>query len=159
VLVKCEAATLHGTTLRTRPEDVSWTVRNLLYEGFFIPATRYLEALSLRATLLERHVRDVFSNIDLLLAPVNSDAVPEFRPSKTQNEVDQEALFSGSARYTRFANYLGTPALTLPCGFTSNGLPSGLQLIGRPYAEAQLLSAGHAFQQATGWHGYQPPCA
>lgn len=159
VLVKCEAATLHAKTLRTRPADVSWRVRSLLYEGFFIPAPRYLEALSLRAALLERHVREVFGNVDLLLAPVNSEAVPEFQTIKTESDAEQETLFSRSARFTRFANYLGTPGLVVPCGFTGNRLPSGFQLLGRPYAEAELLAAGHTFLQATGWQRHKPPCA
>ena len=55
-------------------------------------------------------------------------------------------------RFTRPFNYLGVPALSVPCGFTANGLPVGFQLAGRPFAEALLFRLGHAYQQATDWH-------
>ena len=53
-------------------------------------------------------------------------------------------------------NYLGLPALSVPCGFTGNGLPTAFQLIGRPFDEAGLLRAAHRYQQATDWHTREP---
>jgi aspartyl-tRNA(Asn)/glutamyl-tRNA(Gln) amidotransferase subunit A len=53
-------------------------------------------------------------------------------------------------------NYLGVPALALPCGFDSSGLPISLQLVARPFAEATLLSAGRDYQRATDWHRRVP---
>jgi aspartyl-tRNA(Asn)/glutamyl-tRNA(Gln) amidotransferase subunit A len=53
-------------------------------------------------------------------------------------------------------NYLGVPALALPCGFDPGGLPFGLQLIGRPFSEPLLLRAGAAYQRETGWHTRAP---
>jgi len=60
-------------------------------------------------------------------------------------------------RLTRWVNYLGVPALVLPCGFDSRGLPIGLQLVARPFAEGTLLAAGHRYQQETDWHRRMPP--
>ncbi|MBT3628937.1 MAG: amidase, partial [Rhodospirillaceae bacterium] len=57
---------------------------------------------------------------------------------------------------TRSNNYLGIPALAVPCGFTADGLPSGFQLMGRPFSEAQLFQLGHAYQSATDWHERVP---
>ena len=54
-------------------------------------------------------------------------------------------------------SYLGVPALSVPAGFTSDGLPAGLQLIGRPFAEARLLGLAAAYQGATDWHLRSPP--
>jgi aspartyl-tRNA(Asn)/glutamyl-tRNA(Gln) amidotransferase subunit A len=62
------------------------------------------------------------------------------------------ALLAQITRLTRWVNYLGVPALVLPCGFDSRGLPLALQLVGRPFAEAALLAAGHAFQRESDWH-------
>ena len=59
-------------------------------------------------------------------------------------------------RLTRWVNYLGVPALVVPCGFDSRGLPIGLQLVARPFAESTLLAAGHRYQQETDWHRRLP---
>jgi aspartyl-tRNA(Asn)/glutamyl-tRNA(Gln) amidotransferase subunit A len=59
-------------------------------------------------------------------------------------------------RYTAPFNLTGLPALSLPCGFTSDGLPIGLQMVARPWGEARLLQAGYAFEQATDWRFRQP---
>jgi aspartyl-tRNA(Asn)/glutamyl-tRNA(Gln) amidotransferase subunit A len=60
------------------------------------------------------------------------------------------------ARLTRPWNGLGLPALAVPCGFAGSGLPIGAQLIGRPFDEATVLRAGHAYEQATEWHRRRP---
>jgi aspartyl-tRNA(Asn)/glutamyl-tRNA(Gln) amidotransferase subunit A len=60
------------------------------------------------------------------------------------------------SRLLHWVNYLGVPALALPCGFDSRGLPIGLQLVGRPHAEPLLLAAGQAYQQKTDWHLREP---
>jgi aspartyl-tRNA(Asn)/glutamyl-tRNA(Gln) amidotransferase subunit A len=66
-------------------------------------------------------------------------------------------LLAGVTRLTRWVNYLGVPALVLPCGFDSRGLPIAMQLVGRPFAESTLLAAGHAYQLRTDWHQRLPP--
>jgi aspartyl-tRNA(Asn)/glutamyl-tRNA(Gln) amidotransferase subunit A len=55
-------------------------------------------------------------------------------------------------RNTKVVNYLGLPALSVPCGLTGNGLPTSFQLVGRPLSEASLLAAAHRYEQATAWH-------
>ena len=60
------------------------------------------------------------------------------------------------SRLTRPFNALGLPALTVPCGFSRDGLPLALQIVGRPFAEATVLRLGHAYQRATEWHARRP---
>ena len=60
------------------------------------------------------------------------------------------------ARFTIPFDMTGNPTISLPCGFSSNGLPLGLQLVGAHLAEALLIRAGYAFQQATDWHAHHP---
>ena len=65
-----------------------------------------------------------------------------------------------SLEYTRFTNpfnLTGLPALSVPCGFTTQGLPIGLQIAGRPHDEATVLRVGHSYQQVTEWHRRRPP--
>ena len=61
--------------------------------------------------------------------------------------------------YTVPLNYPGVPALTVPCGFDGQGLPIGIQLVGRHWAEGTLLAVAHTYQQATDWHRRRPPLA
>ena len=64
-----------------------------------------------------------------------------------------------AGRLTRFTspfNLTGLPALSVPCGFTENGLPIGLQIISRPWAESKVLNAGYAYEQSTEWHNISP---
>ena len=65
--------------------------------------------------------------------------------------------FEAICRLSGPFNLTGLPALALPCGFTGDGRPIGLQLAGRPFAEADVLAAGHAYQRVTDWHRRRPP--
>ena len=121
-----------------------------------MPATRYLEAKSLRAPLLEAHVRAVYSEVDVLFAPVLAGPTPTVAETDFEDQDRVEELFTRSARFTRFANYLGTPALSVPCGFSGGGLPVAFQLHGPPFGEARLLAAAHAYQTATDHHAKAP---
>jgi aspartyl-tRNA(Asn)/glutamyl-tRNA(Gln) amidotransferase subunit A len=66
--------------------------------------------------------------------------------------------FGEITRYLRWVNFLGVPSLALPCGFDSRGLPLGMQLVGRAFAEGTLFRLGHAYQGASGWHRRMPAC-
>lgn len=92
-------------------------------------------------------------------------ATPTIRfrlPTLEETDIDRgppgtEEKFMAVSAYTRPFNYLGLPAVSLPCGFDTNGLPIGLQLAGRPFAEARVLLAADAYQRDTDWHGRRPP--
>ena len=157
VLTKAERATIYSRALRTRPDQVSFVARSVLYEGFLIPATRYLEALSLREALLRDHLAAVHAEADVLFAPVIATPVPEIAQIETTDADELERTFTRSAGCVRFASYLGIPGMSIPCGFTKNGLPTAFQLLGPPFSEALLFRAGHAYQQATDWHRSAPP--
>ena len=157
VLTKAERATIYSRALRDRPEDVSFTARSVLYEGFLIPATRYLEAVSLRGALLEEHLAAVHGQVDVLITPVIATPVPAIAEIETADADELERTFTGSAACVRFASYLGIPGMSVPCGFTSNGLPTAFQLLGPPFSESRLFRIGHAYQQATTWHTMAPP--
>jgi len=69
---------------------------------------------------------------------------------------DVPALMERVTRFTRWVNYLGLPAVSVPCGFTASELPVAYQLLGRPFAEARLLRIAHTYQQGTDWHRRVP---
>ncbi len=155
-VVKSEAATLHGRWIKERPQDYSLFVRSRIEAGFHIPATRYLEALALRGRILSDFVSRVFQKADVLFTPVLPIQVPKLAQTEVGTAADVQRVIVALTRCTRNINYLGLPALSVPCGFSSNGMPTGFQLIGRPYSEATLFRVGHAYQRVTDWHTRLP---
>jgi len=156
VLTKSERATIYSRALRDRPDEVSFTAHSVLYEGFLIPATRYIEAVSMRTALLQEHLAVVYGQVDVLITPVIATPVPAIADIETADADELERIFTRSAAFVRFASYLGIPGMSVPCGFTSNGLPTAFQLLGPPFSEARLFQVGNAYQQATSWHTMAP---
>ena len=151
-VVKSEAATMHGRWIRERPQDYSLFVSSRIEAGFHVPATRYLEAIALRGRILSDFVDRVFRTADVLFAPVVSLQVAKLAETEVGTPADVQRVIVGLTRCTRNINFLGLPALSVPCGFTANGMPAAFQLIGRPFAEAMLFRVGHAYESATDWH-------
>jgi aspartyl-tRNA(Asn)/glutamyl-tRNA(Gln) amidotransferase subunit A len=155
-----EAAALHGHWLRTRRGDYSATVYARAATGVAIPAAAYLEALRLRPRLLEAFVATVCDACGVLAMPMLAVPVPTLAETDVGRPgADMWRILAGLARATGAFNYLGVPALNVPIGFSAGGLPVGLQLVGRPFAEARLLGACAAYQAATDWHERAPPVA
>ncbi len=155
-VMQAEASAQHARWMRERPGDYSSAVRSRLEAGFAVPAAAYLEVLRLRAAWLERFCSTTLADADLYLLPAMNVRVPTLEQTGPRGGADMPALLAELTRLTRWVNYLGVPSLVVPCGFDSRGLPIGLQLVGRPFAEATLLAAGHAFQHETDWHSRVP---
>ena len=156
ILAKSEAAVICGKWMRERPGDMTFAAISVVQEGLLVPATRYLESKSLRAPLLKAHVRAIFGSVDVLFAPALAGPAPTIAETSFDDQDMVERLFTRSARFTRFTNYLGTPSLSVPCGFTANGLPAAFQLHGPPFGEARLLATAHAYQGVTDHHTRAP---
>jgi len=156
VVIAVEAATFHAEWFHTRPQDYSEQVRARIEPGFYHPATRYLQALNLRAPLLAKFGAAVFANVDALLTPVLGMPVPTIAETDVGGSPALAAMLYAMTRNTRPINYLGLPALSVPGGFTANGLPWGFQLVGRPFDEKLLFRFGRAFERATEWGQRSP---
>jgi aspartyl-tRNA(Asn)/glutamyl-tRNA(Gln) amidotransferase subunit A len=156
-VVYAEAGALHGHWLRTRPGDYSPQVRARIATGVAIPAAVYAEALQLRAVLLERVCTEVFGSCDVLATPALAVEVPTLAATDVGGGASMWSAIARLLRCLAPFNYLGLPALSVPAGFTARGLPVGLQLVGRPFAEARLLATAAAFQGLTDWHRRAPP--
>lgn len=157
VVNKAEAATIHARWLRDRPQDYSLSVRTRIEAGFHIPATQYLDAVRIQGRMLADFVAKVFERVDVVHMPVLGMPVPTIRETEVHDSEGVPDLIERLTRYTRWVSYLGLPALSVPGGFSSNGLPIGFQLLGRPFAEATLFRVGHAYQLQTDWHRRAPP--
>jgi aspartyl-tRNA(Asn)/glutamyl-tRNA(Gln) amidotransferase subunit A len=156
LIMKSEGAANHLPTMRERQSDYTFEVGNRLHAGFFVPAASYIRALKLRGIYLRAFARAVFSKVDLVLTPVLPMPVPTVAETSGRTGKAYLDMVVSLTRNTKVVNYLGLPALSVPCGFTSNGLPTSFQLIGRPLQEAALLRAADRYQQATDWHKREP---
>jgi aspartyl-tRNA(Asn)/glutamyl-tRNA(Gln) amidotransferase subunit A len=155
-IVYSEATALHGHWLRTRPQDYSPQVRARAATGIAIPAATYLEALQLRPMLLRSFVTEVYAACDVLATPTLAMSLPTVAETDIGASAGIWQAIAQLVRCTAPFNYLGVPALSVPVGFTAGGLPAGLQLVGRPFAEKQLLRVAAAYQSETDWHERVP---
>ena len=155
VVMQAEASAQHAQWMRERQADYSSAVRVRLEAGFAIPAAQYLEVLRLRGAWLDQWKKSL-GEADLYLCPAIAVPLPTREQTGPRGGAEMPKLLAGITRLTRWVNYLGVPALVLPCGFDSRGLPIAMQLVGRPFSEGTLLAAGHAYQLETDWHRRLP---
>ena len=156
LVLAVEAAAFHKRWLIERPQDYGPQVLMRLQNGLTIPAVLYLEAMRGRGPALAAHIAAT-ADVDAVLAPVAPVAAPTIAESDVGNAPDAEAVIQRLTRFTRPINYLGLPSLSIPSGFNAKGLPIGMQLIGRSFDEATLITIGAAFQRATDFHDRVPP--
>ncbi|HSU05826.1 MAG TPA: amidase [Acetobacteraceae bacterium] len=153
IISRCEGPTIHAQWLRERPGDYAPHLSARMYPGLAIPAAYYIEALSRRGPILRAFAAEVFAQVDLIVTPTIRTCLPTLAETDVDNG-SPEAItrFLAISANTRPFNYLGLPAISIPCGFDPNGLPIGLQLAGRPFGEARVLKAAEAYQRDTDWH-------
>jgi aspartyl-tRNA(Asn)/glutamyl-tRNA(Gln) amidotransferase subunit A len=156
VVHKVEASALHEPLLRAQPQEYGAFVRERFEEGLAISGVRYVQAQALRAPMARDFVARVLRGCDAVALPTVSCVAP-LAAEADGDSAAHRAILARLTRCTRPFSYLGLPAITVPCGFGEAGMPVGLQLVGRPFAEGTLLSIAHAFQRATGWHLRRPP--
>jgi aspartyl-tRNA(Asn)/glutamyl-tRNA(Gln) amidotransferase subunit A len=138
-----EASCYHEKNIRSRASDYGEDTRELLRLGLLIPATDYLAATRVRRRIV-RAFRKAFESFDVLAAPTTPAAAPAIGSPAL---VTGEELRSGLLRLAGPFNTLGFPAVSLPCGFTDEGLPIGLQLAAAPRREAFLLRVARACEE------------
>ncbi len=156
LIITAEAAALHEARLRDNAHLYEPGVRLRLESGKFLSSSDYLKAQQIRVKL-GRKLTEVFQHCDLLALPTTT--VPAPRHGETVVPVGDTELTSREAmiRITRVFNQNGLPAVSAPCGFSSLGLPIGLMLVGRAFADATVLRAAAAYQRLTDWHTRRPP--
>ncbi|WP_422001660.1 amidase [Reyranella sp.] len=147
-----EAALAHEATFPSRRGEYGAEFAALLDRGRALSGVEYGRLLLLRACI-KGELDQLLSTIDFLILPTMGVAAPSLAALRTRS---QQSVAS-RLRYTAPLDMSGHPSLTLPGGFTADGVPVGFQIVGRGFDESRLLAAGHAFQQATDWHLRRPP--
>jgi len=155
IVLAVEATSAHAPWLRTRAADYGPQVRNRLENGLAYSAIEYLEALRWRAPALAAHL-DALGDIDVVVAPASRLVAPTIEETDVGAGPDAEVAIQAVTRFMRPVNYLGLPTLVVPAGQSRQGLPIGLQLIGRPFGDETLIALGAAFQNATDHHRRMP---
>ncbi len=149
---KCEAAALHRRWMTERPDDYSKLTYERTLAGFLLPATRYIEALMLRGRLTQEFLRDTLGDADALLLPsvrIETPTIAEIAEREAAGDI--LSVISSFTRLTRPINYLGLPALSVPCGTDTNGMPVAFQLVGRPFSEPFLCALGDHYEREIGF--------
>jgi aspartyl-tRNA(Asn)/glutamyl-tRNA(Gln) amidotransferase subunit A len=152
-----EIATLHGDLVAQRARDYNATTIARMIMGYAIPGADYLRALAARGPLTQRYCRDVFARADIVALPTAPIRTPTIQESDSGGDQRYVEISNRMGALISPFNYLGLPAVSTPMGFDSTGMPLGLQLVGRPFAEGPLLAVSHAFERATGWIRKAPP--
>ena len=148
-ILASEASTYHQPTLRTVPDRYRRGTRLFLKAGELVPATDYLNAQRARE-LIRQGFGEAFSGIDVMIAPSLPTIAAAFGSNKVQID-EAEDISQAYMRLSVPANLAGLPALSVPCGF-HDGLPIGLQIMGKPFEEQMVLRAGYAYEQLTKHH-------
>lgn len=155
VISRAEAVTYHDPYLREKPEAIGRAVRERIETGYAVTGMEYVKAQQNRYQVIEEF-KQLFKKLDVLVAP----ALPTLPPRIGQNVLEvngqEESVVHALVRFTAPQNVAGIPALVIPCGFSSSGLPIGLQLIAGHRKESILFQLGSFFQQATNWHLKRP---
>ncbi len=152
---KPEASLAHmqkGWLSEHRDDYTALTLQRLL-EGQQIPAVAYLHALYQRR-IFSNSMRTVLRQVDALVQPTLPIPAVLIEQANQEISIDGVAENATTAllRLTMPFNLASLPAISFPCGFTTNGLPVGLQVAGRPFEESTVLRIAHAYQQLTDWH-------
>jgi aspartyl-tRNA(Asn)/glutamyl-tRNA(Gln) amidotransferase subunit A len=145
-----------GMYSTSRGEGFGAEVKRRIMLGTYALSAGYYDAYYLKALKVRRLIRNdfdqAFAKCDVIASPIAP--TPAFRLGELVN--DPLAMYLSDI-YTISANLAGIPGLSIPCGFSSSGLPIGLQLLAGPFEEEKLLRAARMFEQVTDWHTKRPP--
>jgi len=150
VVLNAEAFAAHEATLRSRMQMYGSSARLYHVQGAFLSAADYIAARAV-GQIAQHQVDEALTAVDVLATPV----VP-FLTAEAARSAKAQPHTGGGAIFTAPFNLTGHPALALPCGRSAEGIPIGLQLVGRRDGDAELLRFGHAYEQATRWHTMNP---
>jgi aspartyl-tRNA(Asn)/glutamyl-tRNA(Gln) amidotransferase subunit A len=144
-----EVYEFHRETLGDRLHDYGEGLRTRAWMGALVTASDFLRAQRLRARL-RREVLALLDRFDALVFPGQAT------PAQRFEDLSLNSVIVPGSRYTNVWNLLGLPAVVVPCGFSREGLPVSIQIVGRPFDEATVLRVARAYERETDWHTRRP---
>ena len=151
LLIAVEAAAFHGPKFDENPDAFGVVLQGLISNGRTYSGVEYVQAQRIRRQLCEETLQ-AMQTFDVLLLPTTTRAACKI-------EDDEPKLVIPRMRNTLPFNVLGVPAMSVPAGFDNAGMPIGMQLVGQPFAEEDLLNVAHAYEQGTNWITRRPDVA
>ncbi len=150
-----ECAMAHAATFPSRADEYGPQLRGLLELAPQVSGADYAR-IEVERARFKSALGDVFEGVDLILVPAMPTPPPTAADAIAGNPAQGEDI-GNLLQFTAPFDFSGSPTISLPGGFTPDGLPLGFQLIGAHLSEALLCRAGHAYQGATDWHERRPP--
>jgi aspartyl-tRNA(Asn)/glutamyl-tRNA(Gln) amidotransferase subunit A len=157
VIIWCEGAALNRHWVETEYHSFRQSTRIGFLAGSLLPTKAYLMARQAQA-LIRTQVLEAFQKYDLLLGPTSPGIAPKIEDARkaASYPVKEDVVRRHSDGHVGFASLAGCPAISVPCGFSSAGLPIGLQITGRPFEDNLVLRVAYAYEQDTEWHNRYP---
>ncbi len=149
IIMMCEAYSFHEANLKGRRRDYGDMVRNRFLLGGLLSASDYNQALRMRRVIKDE-MADALRQADVLATPTYASPAPKIEGYAGGMTLTQPS-------FTGPFNVSGLPAVSVPCGLSEEGLPMGLQIVGRPFDEATALRVGYAYEQASRFIDRRPP--
>ena len=156
-ILSVEWANLHRPLFEPNFDELDHNNKIRFLTGSIIPAQAYYKAQKIRA-VLRQQILDALEKVDVLVLPTGPVTAPpvESVPGIESKEHSLTGL-AGRISFTGPFNLAGTPAISVPCGFSATGMPMGLQIVGKPFDEETVLRVAHAYEQNTDWHNCRAP--
>ncbi|MFN8591947.1 MAG: amidase [Thermomicrobiales bacterium] len=151
-LLYIEASTYHRPWLETRRDEYSRNTRDRLELGALLPGTLYVRAQRLRRVVIAAY-RELFRDVDFLAMPESPDSSYRLEDAPADPVLESGDRFKKLCRFSGPFNVTGLPAISVPCGFADNGMPVGLQLVARPFAEPDLFHIADILERQVGRFG------
>ncbi len=156
-IIMVDAAVVHQKGIHEFLDRYDHNNQIRLLCGSILPAQAHQRANRLRE-VMRRQILDALEHVDVLIMPTSS--IPaSLIPARSGMGTKEDVMsgYAGRRSFTNPFNLANVPALSVNCGFTSQNLPVGLQVIGKPFQEELLFRVAHAYEQATDWHTRRPP--
>jgi aspartyl-tRNA(Asn)/glutamyl-tRNA(Gln) amidotransferase subunit A len=150
-----EASSSHQQILRDNPGAYGDGIRSLLQAGLLLSAVDYLQGQRVRRVVRKAWAK-VFAGIDCLVTPSSPILASHFGDQTARLPDGEKPLVRAYLDQTCPFNLTGHPALSMPCGFSQDKLPIGMQLVGKPFADSMILRIAHQYQKNTAWHDERP---
>jgi aspartyl-tRNA(Asn)/glutamyl-tRNA(Gln) amidotransferase subunit A len=151
-LVYIEASTFHRSWLETRRDEYSQNTLDRLELGTMLPGALYVRAQRARRVVAAAY-RELFADVDFLAMPVVPEASYRLEDAPPDPVLETGDRLLALSRFSAPFNVTGLPAISVPCGFADDGLPIGLQLVGRPFAEPELFQIADILERQIGRFG------
>jgi len=149
------AESLRDMYFKTRAEGFGDEVKRRIMLGTYALSSGYYDAYYLKAqrvrTLIKNDFEEAFKKVDVIMAPTTPEVA-----FKIGEKIQDPLKMYLSDVLTIPCNIAGLPGISVPCGFSSNGLPIGIQVLGKPFDEETVINAAHAYEQHTNWREKRP---